>query len=184
LADEISFNFEDITIERKYTSDKKILAGITIDYRHLKDWRSHKENLEPALEEMIEKKRSSSGESKSKPTLNVQTYASHPFIDVYAIKCDKGLAFDYISPMISTIGRKGKGAQNIMYLGDSENDNPAFRKADLPIGIKSDERLNPTLDCKYYLELDELSTFFKGLMHNNFVFSDNLKTNIHFLSDT
>jgi phosphoserine phosphatase len=30
-----------------------------------------------------------------------------------------------------------------MYLGDSENDNPAFRKADVSIGVRSDERLNP-----------------------------------------
>jgi phosphoserine phosphatase len=36
-----------------------------------------------------------------------------------------------------------------MYLGDSENDNPAFRKADVSIGVRSDERLNPILDCKY-----------------------------------
>ena len=31
-----------------------------------------------------------------------------------------------------------------MYLGDSENDNPAFEKAGVSIGVRSDERLNPT----------------------------------------
>jgi hypothetical protein len=36
LADEISLYFKDITIERKFISDNKMLAGYTIDYRHLK----------------------------------------------------------------------------------------------------------------------------------------------------
>jgi soluble P-type ATPase len=33
----------------------------------------------------------------------------------------------------------------IIYLGDSENDNPDFRKADISIGVISDNRLNPKL---------------------------------------
>jgi hypothetical protein len=49
LADEISINFKDITVERKFTSDNQILAGITIDYRHLKHWQSYKRNIEPHL---------------------------------------------------------------------------------------------------------------------------------------
>jgi|SRR5215208_456440 len=42
IGDEISLNFKDITIERKFISDNKILAGVTIDYRHLKHWQSYK----------------------------------------------------------------------------------------------------------------------------------------------
>jgi len=41
-----------------------------------------------------------------------------------------------------------------MYLGDSENDNPAFRKAGISIGIRSDARVNPRLDCSYFLDYE------------------------------
>jgi phosphoglycolate phosphatase-like HAD superfamily hydrolase len=61
--------------------------------------------------------------------------------------------------------------QKVMYLGDSENDNLAFRKADISIGVKSDERLNPTLDCKYTFKFDKLSSFLEKLQNDNFVFS-------------
>ena len=61
-----------------------------------------------------------------------------------------------------------------MYLGDSENDNPAFRKSDIPIGIRSDARLNPMLDCKYMLDFNQLPLFLRGLMDNDFIFSEDL----------
>jgi hypothetical protein len=86
LAERISLSYKDVIIERKLTSDKKILAGITFDYRHLEDWKSYKKNFEPFLNEIIQ-------ESQSSPpsyNLNLQTYALHPFIDVYVSKCDKG----------------------------------------------------------------------------------------------
>jgi phosphoserine phosphatase len=49
----------------------------------------------------------------------------------------------------------------VMYLGDSENDNPAFRKADTSIGIRSDPKLNPKLDCDYVLSI---GFFFKDVI--------------------
>jgi hypothetical protein len=36
LADEILSNFKDVIVERKYVSNKATLAGITIDWRHLR----------------------------------------------------------------------------------------------------------------------------------------------------
>jgi soluble P-type ATPase len=54
------------------------------------------------------------------------------------------MAFDSIASEISYV--IGKGHKIIMYLGDSENDNPAFRRADVSIGVLSDDRLNPKLD--------------------------------------
>ena len=41
-------NYQDIMIEEKYTSDREILIGLTIDYRHLENWQSFKENKEPS----------------------------------------------------------------------------------------------------------------------------------------
>jgi hypothetical protein len=65
-----------------------------------------------------------------------------------------------------------------MYLGDSENDNPAFRKSDISIGIRSDLRLrlNPTLDCKYMLDYSRLALFLKGLIDDILMFSKELMT--------
>ena len=64
--------------------------------------------------------------------------------------------------------------KRILYLGDSENDNPAFRKAEISIGIRSDARLNPKLDCSYFLDYKQLSTFLAELRSNDYLFSDEL----------
>ena len=173
LADNVSQSFKDILVERKFSSNKQILAGITFDYRHLENWRLYKEKLEPYLKEMILKSQSASQVAGANK-LYLQTYALHPFIDVYVTKCDKGMAFDYVTSKISTIEGKGKGPQKIMYLGDSDNDNPAFIKADVPVGIRSDDRLNPKLSCAKVVKFDVLSIFLKRLRDNNFVFSDNM----------
>ena len=63
---------------------------------------------------------------------------------------------------------------NVMYLGDSENDNPAFRKSDISIGIRSDVRLNPILDCKYNLDFNQFPLFLRRLIDNDFIFSEDL----------
>jgi hypothetical protein len=61
-----------------------------------------------------------------------------------------------------------------MYLGDSENDNAAFAKADVSIGVYSDESLHPHLDCQYNVNFNRLALFLKRLLHDNFEFSDKL----------
>ena len=81
------------------------------------------------------------------------------------------MAFDFITSKIPSI--EGK-RQNIMYLGDSENDNPAFRKASISIGIHSDSRLNPKLSCKYNIRFKQLPIFLKALLDKDLKFSDNL----------
>ena len=125
---------------------------------------------EPLLKEAIEKQQKLSFNGN---TLYTQTYATHPFIDVYAVKGDKGMAYDNIASEISYV--KGKEHKIIiMYLGDSENDNPAFRRADVSIGVLSDDRLKPKLDCEYAVSFDNLSIFLKKLLDNDLVFSDDL----------
>jgi HAD superfamily hydrolase (TIGR01484 family) len=165
-------NYQDIMIEEKYTYDREILIGLTIDYRHLESWQSFKENREPMLREMIERSintnLATNLPSKDRPF--IQTYSSHPFLDVYGVECNKGLAFDSI---LSHLEQEERGG-NVMYLGDSENDNPAFRKSDISIGIRSDTRLNPMLDCKYMLNFNQLPLFLRGLMDNDFIFSEDL----------
>jgi HAD superfamily hydrolase (TIGR01484 family) len=167
-----TLNYTDIVIEEKYTSDKEILIGLTVDYRQINDWISFKENVEPTIRETIQ----TSIDAKLKSNLLrdrpfIQSYTSHSFLDVYGTNCDKGLAIDNI---LSYFEKKDRRGTKIMYLGDSENDNPAFRKSDISIGIRSDERLNPNLDCKYMIDFYQLPSFLKRLIDNGLVFSEEL----------
>ena len=75
--------------------------------------------------------------------------------------------------MLSQLEETGRGT-NVIYFGDSENDNPAFRKSDISIGIRSDTRPSPKLDRKYMLDFNQLPLFLRGLMNNDFIFSDSL----------
>ena len=84
----------------------------------------------------------------------IHKYSSHPFLDVYGVECNKGLAFDSVLSQL-----KQEESANIIFLGDSENDNPAFRKSNISIGICSDARINPMLDCKYMLDISQLPLF-------------------------
>jgi hydroxymethylpyrimidine pyrophosphatase-like HAD family hydrolase len=165
-------NNMDILVEEKYTSDKETLIGLTIDYRHLENWQSFKENTEPVIRDMIQKIMNANLipnlSFKDRPF--IQSYSSHPFLDVYGLECDKGLAFDNV---LSNLKKKERET-NIMYLGDSENDNPALRKSDISIGIRSDKRLNPMLDCRYMLDFNQLPLFLRGLTENDFIFSEDL----------
>jgi HAD superfamily hydrolase (TIGR01484 family) len=165
-------NHNDISIEEKYTSDKEILIGLTIDYRHLENWQSFKDNKEPMIREMIQGSINANlaPNSSSKERPFIQIYSSHPFLDIYGVECNKGLAFDNVHSHLEQKERR----TSVMYLGDSENDNPAFRKSDISIGIRSDTRLNPVLDCKYMLDFDQLPLFLMGLMDNDFIFSEDL----------
>ena len=88
-------------------------------------------------------------------------------MDVYSTKCSKAKAFDRIAEEIYI-------KKNILYLGDSENDNPAFRRADISVGISSDRRLNPKLDCNYLIDFSLLPIFLRKLYNNDFVFNNDL----------
>ena len=172
LAADIELVFKDnVIVERKYTADRQFLAGITVDYRHLKNWKSCKNKLEPSLKQMILKYKSSS--SAGTDSLHLTTYSSHPFIDIYALYCDKGMAFDFVTSEILNIksnGDEGARVGGVLYLGDSENDNPAFRKAAVSMGVISDKRLTPKLDCQYSIEFKNLSNFLGNIVKADFVF--------------
>lgn len=161
LAHDVDAKFSDVAIERKLTYDG-FLAGITFDWRNSRDWKRYSDSVTGYVK----------GAALGEPyrCLYVQTYSSHPFVDVYATKCDKGLGFDRI---VSELGySKAMGA--ILYLGDSENDNPAFRKAEISIGVHSDERLKPKLDCQYSVDYDRLEAFLRLLKDDDFQFKDHM----------
>jgi HAD superfamily hydrolase (TIGR01484 family) len=170
IAQEISSceEFSRMVIERKHTSDG-ILAGLTIDWRHLlsEDWPYYRRGIIHFINRIV-------ANLKKSPVpvdIFVQKYSEHPFVDIYSIECNKGIAFDTVISELpyASIDRKGT-----LYLGDSENDNPAFRKAGISIGIRSDARVNPKLDCSYFLDYEKLSHFLMKLRKNNFIFTDEL----------
>ena len=164
----ISLKFRNVSIYRKLTFKGNILAGVTIDWRHLEQWNSIKKQIEQEILRI-----SNQINDNSEFPLFVQTYLTHPFVDIYSTICSKEIAYDNIDKLLhdSNVNRFKK---NILYLGDSENDNPAFRKADVSIGVKSDERLNPKLDCQYLINFNQLPKFLKNLLKNDFNFSEKL----------
>jgi hydroxymethylpyrimidine pyrophosphatase-like HAD family hydrolase len=101
-------------------------------------------------------------------------YSTHPFIDIYSTLCSKEIAYDNIYDIVNKLHINKLENKKIIYFGDSENDNPAFRKADISIVIKSDERLNPKLDCQYLINFNQLPKFLLNLLKNEFIFSENL----------
>jgi hypothetical protein len=78
--------------------------------------------------------------NNSEYSVYIHRYSTHPFIDVYSTICSKEIAYDNIYSIVNESHINRLENKKIIYLGDSENDNPAFRKADISIGIKSDER--------------------------------------------
>jgi HAD superfamily hydrolase (TIGR01484 family) len=172
LANEVKEQFVEIAVERKYTRDK-LLAGLTFDYRHRNDWEQYKLNREPALYEMINNRIKSYTSATTPLAPCIQRYSSHPFVDVYSVKSDKGMAVDAITSILGS-EYHNNDKNPILYLGDSENDNPAFRKVGISIGIRSDPRLNPELDSDYIILFDKLGSFLENLLNNDLVFSSDM----------
>jgi HAD superfamily hydrolase (TIGR01484 family) len=169
IAEEVTSDkeFSGLLVERKYTTDG-ILAGLTIDWRHhLGDWSYYRRGITHFLNRNV-------ANLKKAPVpvdIYVQKYSTHPFIDTYSAECNKGIAFDTVISELRYASVDGTGA---LYLGDSESDNPAFRKAGISIGIRSDARLNPKLDCSHLLDYEQLSSFLLKLRNNDYLFSDEL----------
>ena len=182
IAAYLEKNYHTMNVEKKFLkSEENILGGITLDWRHNSNWMVNKEKYKEIVKESVynilnsatQKEGSRSKEKSSLYTqhLFIQEYSTHPFIDVYVTKLNKGGAFDsVVSKLYEILNITGK----IIYLGDSENDNPAFRKADISIGVNSDNRLNPTLDCTYSIKFENLSIFLRRLVDNDFYFSESL----------
>jgi len=172
IAEEVIMckEFSAILIERKHTSDG-ILAGLSMDWRHHQqlndEWSYYRRAINHFLCGLV----ANLNKAPLAMGVYIQKYSEHPFVDIYSIECNKGVAFDTIISELGYISIDGKDA---MYLGDSENDNPAFRKAGISIGIRSDARINPKLDCSYFLDYERLSHFLMKLRKNNFIFTDEL----------
>ncbi len=82
-----------------------------------------------------------------KPTLTIP-------LELYAYPFSKAMTYDGIANMLQFTSDN-----NVLYLGDSKNDNPAFKKTDNSIGIRSNNRNKTSLECKYYMGYEHLDYF-------------------------
>jgi hydroxymethylpyrimidine pyrophosphatase-like HAD family hydrolase len=163
LTHDVKTKFPGIKAVQRFTCDG-LLASITFDWRYHKEYKMHYLTI---IEYVREKISTMVHDCSSGPFL--QTYDSYHFVDVHTTACDKGLGFDQI---VAGLDRDyAKGA--ILYLGDSENDNPAFRKADISIGVYSNRR-DSKLDCQYAIDYHHLSQFLRRLRDNDFGFCEEL----------
>jgi trehalose 6-phosphate phosphatase len=98
--------------------------------------------------------------------LNVVRYETQPFFDVYPMPVDKGTALvDLLKEM---------GVTNyVLYMGDSEADNPAFEKSNISVGVVHEETFLNGLTCDFYVKFENVSAFLGHLLENNLVFEPN-----------
>jgi hypothetical protein len=82
------------------------------------------------------------------------------------MEVDKGVAFKKLREEMGVTGP-------VMYLGDTEVDDPAFQLADISVGVKH-RRIMPTLQCKYKIEFFELDNFILKLIDADFNFQEGM----------
>jgi hypothetical protein len=180
-----------IIVERKYTSTRYILAGITVDWRHTRDWDYYRKRVRGFVSNAAA---NLSQSPEPIVGLYLQKYDFHPLADIYISECNKGTAFDLtLSEISASAHDTGRGnenhfrkniiitnrdssstirAEDVLYLGDSENDNPAFRKAGVSIGVRSDSRIIPKLECQHIISFDRLGKFLRQLKDNHLKFKE------------
>lgn len=90
------------------------------------------------------------------------SHEGQPFFDVFPCAVNKGRALLYLK-------RKLGVQDNVMYMGDSAVDNPAFEAADIAVGVLHAETpIN--LACDYFVKFSEVADFLRHLSENSLYF--------------
>ncbi len=88
----------------------------------------------------------------------VLRYKGHPFIDVYPdLNVDKAYAVRRLRELLQVNGP-------VMYLGDSENDEPAMRVVEYPVGVRHRYNQNLELPVLLWIREEELPQFLKRIL--------------------
>jgi HAD superfamily hydrolase (TIGR01484 family) len=146
---------DNLVIERKESEDEHLI-GFCIDWRLARNWDEAKRIAAPLLD------------YSRKQGLYVVESGISPFANVFPMKIDKGEAFKKLKQELGVTGP-------IMYLGDSEADDPAFELAEVSVGVKH-RRVMPKLLCKYRVEFFELENLLTKLIDSDFDFQENMAT--------
>ena len=141
---------DDIIIEEKRDATGHTIA-FCVDWRHIKKAVAVKSKVAQVMT------------CSEALRLEVIKYEGQPFFDVYPCPVDKGKA---LTELKGSFGLKS----GVMYMGDSKVDNPAFKVADIGIGVLYGESPSE-LDCDYYVKLEDVTNLLQHLLENNLVFS-------------
>jgi HAD superfamily hydrolase (TIGR01484 family) len=90
--------------------------------------------------------------------------SEQPFYDVYPAPVDKGKA-------VTEILEELKLKTGVMYLGDSEMDNPAFEISDISLAVIQDETPLKSLTSDYFVRFEEVANFLNALLENRLLFN-------------
>mgnify|MGYP001557983949 CR=1 FL=1 len=137
-----------------FIEEKRDSTGQTIAF--CVDWRQSQDPKE------AESRASRVLASCQRPPLNVVKYERQPFFDVYPCRVDKGKA---LAELKRNLGMKS----GVMYMGDSKMDNPAFKVADIGIGVSHEESAGDLI-CDYYVRFENVTSLLQRIMENNLVF--------------
>jgi len=96
--------------------------------------------------------------------LKLIKYETQPFYDVYPVAPDKGEALRW------TLGELAV-KNGVLYLGDSEIDNSAFRASNISLGVTNDESPLRALDCDYIVKFELVPDFLYALVANDLLFT-------------
>lgn len=144
---------DNISVERKETEEGDLIA-FCIDWRLTRDWPEAQRKTTPILTSCREE------------GLYVVESKISPFANVFPMEISKGEAFAKLRTEMNVSGP-------VMYLGDSEADNPAFQLAEVSVGVKH-RRIMPELLCKYRVEFFELESFLSNLIDADFDFQEGM----------
>lgn len=138
-------------IEDKQDSEGHTLA-FCVDWRHAKDPENARHDAERIATYC--------------KTLNLRVirYEKQPFFDVYPFDPDKGLA---LREMLNELVIKN----GVLYLGDSQTDNSAFRASSVGVGVIHNESSSRALDCDYLVKFEHVPDFLNALLMNDLLFS-------------
>jgi HAD superfamily hydrolase (TIGR01484 family) len=129
-----------MTLELKRSTTKSLLAFSA-------DWRSRSappsEFIKTAVADL------------SGMGLTVAYDPAKPYMDVFGRRPDKGGAVREMRRLLDVEG-------NVLFIGDSSADNPAFEEADLAVCVDHGQSL-ADLACGYALRREELGRFFRSL---------------------
>jgi hydroxymethylpyrimidine pyrophosphatase-like HAD family hydrolase len=140
-----------VEIEEKQDSEGRTVA-FCVDWRRAKDPEAAKRQAEAVANHFESLK------------LMLLRYENSPFYDVYPVVPDKGRA---LKETLDELAVKS----GVLYLGDSEMDNPAFRASGISVGVLHGETPLKLLDCDYLVKFEDVPRFLKALFVNDFTFS-------------
>jgi len=146
---------DNLVIERKESEDEHLI-GFCLDWRLARNWDEARQTAAPLLDY-----------SRKQGLYVIESEAS-PFANVFPTEIDKGEAFEKLK---EELGIQGP----IMYLGDSEADDPAFGLAEVSVGVKH-QRVMARLRCRYRIEFLELENLLTELIDADFDFNETMAT--------